>query len=868
MKPTPACLEARRRLLIQALFAPFVLFVLFVLFPLGGLTASAAVPAAAPPPTRLPLAEFAQVCEDPGGQLTITDIAQGRCPFVPPGAPGMARGLSRSAWWLQIRTPADAGLTAGPWLLSIGHPRLQSVQFYTWQVQDEGWRRQDSGLNVPRQARALPLSVPVFPLALPEDTGRPLYVRVSSASVLDLTPILWRPDTFYDALHQSQLMLSLAMGGIGMSGLLSLALYVYFRHPSFLFYALAMWLEIGNELGYSGMLQQYLWPADLPFYLQVRAAIAGGAILAFCLFFLSCLDSLTTFPWLSKLFRLSLGITLAGTLCGVFYDYRLGVQVWTLALDVTLLVLIAILVKTWRQGSRTAAILLLAISSAVGVEAVRLAILLRSHSEDIGSIALSPWAILLTAPMVLVEIGRMARNMSEQVHAAERASVAKSAFLARVSHELRSPLNTILGYASMLRRDSGRLSLADGLQGIESSGKRLLGLIDELLDQSRLQTGKLQLSPTPMDFQRWLNEIQRHGELQARHSENQFQLERQGPLPDGVRLDGDRLWQVLDNLLTNANRHTHQGRISVRVRAEAVGEHQFRLHLAVTDTGIGIEPAEQQLIFEPFVQGSTRAPSKERRRPGVGLGLPIARELVQLMGGDLSLESQPGRGSTFHFSVLCERATLPAPPPEAPAAALPDTATAPTRPGEAGRVLLVDDDASARRTIADLLNHAGLQVTEADCGEAATPHIGLVDAVLTDQFMAHGDGWRVLHAVRSQRPDLPVILLSAAQAQPPAVWPDGWQFDAVFSKPCDEATLLARLQALLAQRPAQAIARLDAAQRARLQDMVDQGALSDLEDWCAAMGQAHPSDRPLFEQIRREAVALNFEQLKNWLQPR
>jgi signal transduction histidine kinase/CheY-like chemotaxis protein len=813
---------------------------------------------APPPPVRVTLSDHALVCEDPGGQLTIQDIVQGRCHFSLPGSPGMARGLSASAWWLQIRVPPTPQDPQKGWLLSIGHPRLQSVQLFT-RAADGRWPRQDSGLNVPRQDRALPLSVPVFPLSLAEGAGTTLYVRVSSASVLDLTPILWREDAFYDALHESQLMLSLAMGGIGMSGLLSLALCVYFRHPSFLYYALAMGFEIGNELGYSGMLQHYLWPADWPFFLQIRAVIACGAILSFFMFFISCLDTLTAFPRLNRLFRLSLGITLAGTLCGVVYDYRLGVQIWTLALDVTLLLLLAILVLSWRQGSRTAAILLLAILASVGVEALRLAILLRSHSEDIGSIALGPWAILLTAPMVLVELGRLARNMSEEVSAAHRASRAKSDFLARVSHELRSPLNTILGYANMLKRDSGRLTLAEGLQGIESSGKRLLGLIDELLDQSRLQAGRLQLTPVPLDLGRWLDEVQRHGELQALHSQNQFALTRQPPLPEAVVLDGDRLWQVLDNLLTNANRHTHQGRIDMQIHSETVDADRVRLHLAVRDTGIGIEPAEQRRIFEPFFQGRTPAPSKERRRPGVGLGLPIARELVQLMGGELTLESQPGQGSTFRFSVLCARAVRPeTPPPEA-------VSTPVAAPTADTCVLLIDDEAQARQALADLLTHAGMRVIEADGGRAAASHLDQVQAVITDQFMATGDGWSVLQAVRTRRPHLPVVLLSAAQAQAPEGWPVAWRFDAVFSKPCDEAALLRRLQALLAQDTVRALARLSPARRDALQDMVTRGALSDLEDWCAAMAQAHPHDQRLFDSLRREAVALHFTRLQDWL---
>jgi len=207
-------------------------------------------------------------------------------------------------------------------------------------------------------------------------------------------------------------------------------------------------------------------------------------------------------------------------------------------------VVVLTLALAWRHGSTTASRLLLTIVAIIGVEGIRLAILLGAHADNVFTVEAGPWAMVLTAPMILISISQRARAMQAQVLLAQQANAAKSDFLARVSHDLRSPLNTIIGYAGMLRRGSGRLSLREGVDGIEASGKRLLGLIDELLDQSRLSAGKLTLHPGPVVLATWLDELRRGNELRAQHSGNRFSLQQDSPLPAVVIMDGDRLWQV------------------------------------------------------------------------------------------------------------------------------------------------------------------------------------------------------------------------------------------------------------------------------------------------------------------------------------
>jgi signal transduction histidine kinase len=229
--------------------------------------------------------------------------------------------------------------------------------------------------------------------------------------------------------------------------------------------------------------------------------------------------------------------------------------------------------------------------------------LLIETARQLANLGVLPWAgamnfslagYLLAAPFILVGMIEQTRRMSEQLALAEQLQQAKSAFLARVSHELRSPLNTILGFARMLRRGSARLPLPEGTAGIEKGALRLLDLIDELLDESRAAAGKLAVSPAPTLFSPWLDEVSGGARIVCEAQTNRFNCARSGALPVAISVDGQRLRQVLENLLNNANRHTRQGEIRFECTAQIEGGTAI-LDFAVRDNGEGMTPAQQRV---------------------------------------------------------------------------------------------------------------------------------------------------------------------------------------------------------------------------------------------------------------------------------
>ncbi|MBV5336872.1 MAG: HAMP domain-containing histidine kinase, partial [Deltaproteobacteria bacterium] len=242
------------------------------------------------------------------------------------------------------------------------------------------------------------------------------------------------------------------------------------------------------------------------------------------------------------------------------------------------------------------------------------------------------WALILASPLMIMALAARTRQLSSQLMLTQQTNQAKNEFIARISHELRTPLNTIIGYARMLGRNSPRLSLKDGINDIEQNAQRLLGMIDELLDQSRIETGRLRLTPHSLVFSTWLYELERAATQQSEAAGNVFRI---------------------DNLLANANQHTNGGNIELRVEATPLNtENHLRLNFRVKDDGSGIAAEDQVHVFEPFFQGKPSEAHKSHLF-GMGLGLSIAYDLVRLMGGELSVRSKPGAGSSFEFWIEC-----------------------------------------------------------------------------------------------------------------------------------------------------------------------------------------------------------------------
>lgn len=301
------------------------------------------------------------------------------------------------------------------------------------------------------------------------------------------------------------------------------------------------------------------------------------------------------------------------------------------------------------------------------------------------------------------------------------ANQAKSDFLASMSHEIRTPLNAILGYAQLLQRDvSLPLEQRDSIAGINDSGRHLLGLINEILDLSKIEAGRMELNPIDFDLAVLANGLVATFRPLCAQKKIGFRLEIPGGKHQRVRGDEGKLRQVLINLVGNAVKFTNAGEVALRMLRESDGRWQFE----VFDTGMGIPPEEQSQIFKPFHQGSGA-----QHQGGTGLGLAISQRQVELLGGKLELKSERGAGSRFFFTIpLAETQT-----------ALNEAVPAVVRlaPGNFVRALVVDDNRENREVLGRMLSSVGCEVFFATDGASALiavreqlPGIVFVDLLL------------------------------------------------------------------------------------------------------------------------------------------
>jgi PAS domain S-box-containing protein len=372
---------------------------------------------------------------------------------------------------------------------------------------------------------------------------------------------------------------------------------------------------------------------------------------------------------------------------------------------------------------------------------------------------------------------------------AERLATLRSEFLAQMSHELRTPLNAILGYAQILRRDEHLTERqARGLATIEDSGHHLLTLINDILDLSRISASRLELYPADTDLAVFLRTVCDIIRVKAEEKGLLFTYQGSPDLPPTVRIDDKRLRQVLLNLLGNAVKFTDSGRIQLRVTklagpGEKTGIATARLLFEVEDSGIGMSGHQMEKIFLPFEQVA----DAKRRHGGTGLGLAISRQLVRVMGGDIQVESELGRGSTFRFE-------LDVPIAESELSTVPAGQIATGYVGTRRKILLVDDVQQSRQMLQDLLATLGFDIVEAANGEEALHQAQRVrpDLVVMDIGMPVMDG---LEATRKMRltPEfahLPVLIASASATSEDEARSLAAGANAFIPKPIDRERLL------------------------------------------------------------------------------
>ncbi|MDE1184233.1 7TM-DISM domain-containing protein [Paraburkholderia sp.] len=775
--------------------------------------------------TRLPLAGQLSLLEDRTASLDAAHVLDRDRGWRPATPAALDHGDSRSAFWLAGTLVNRSTQPVTRWL-SVGAADVDDICYYRLGVVGSNAHGViesiAAGIRRPLSARPVNTALPVFPVTLAPGEQTRFVVRVQSRTPIHLDATLWAPDAFRASeLHAS--MLEMLLDG----ALLTIALSTLFlgitrRDRVFLLMAASILFEIAHDLACRGDMYRAFsidggdWALRAPDMLSAAATVCFSAMAAA----FAGLDRVPVWKWTYRAMLAALGVLCAWT---GFGEFRAAHSALIATMWVCNVVWVVSMFDGWRRGLPDARIVLLAL--AIGCATVALPIgdlhgLLPQTWLDFDGIAWAsslPFLLMIAliagarshmlqreqraAQQALLDAGtreqtRLERALDTRTHAlqialldASDANRAKTDFLARVTHELRAPLTSIIGFAD-LEQAAGRDD-ADRGRIIRRSANQMLTMVNDLIDYADGgDPDALRLAPVYTHA--LFDGIARQAERVARERGHRFAFTITGALPPLLALDEKRIAQVLSNLIDNASKFTLDGRIALYIDCRHVPEISTGTHgsvlltMSVADTGCGIAAADQARIFEPFARLDAA-----RRASGIGLGLAIVKQWVTRMGGTLSLDSTLGVGTTVSLSVpvaVVDEAQLAADEAADPVEVLPAI------DGNGRRVLIGEDSAGIRAFLVD--EFSGLGFTVETVGDAmemlarvARKDLPRPDLVVTDPMMPGIDGMIVLREIRFGWPGCPVIAVSAVVLPVAAYAGDPAGYDGCVLTPVDLAVL-------------------------------------------------------------------------------
>ena len=856
-----------------------------------------------------------------------------------PLAGNLAQGFGSSAIWLRFALQACDPQEAGEWWLQVWPAFINDLTL--WQAPDAdnpSWRLLgEGGTDHPMSKRPVSGNNSVFVLHLPQDCRvHHYYLRLSSATARLAMPTLFRPNRYLGQLRQRDLVEGACYGAALTAGLLCALLGMWLRDASYWRAAAYVITAQATQMVALGHAQMWIYPDTvglnnrvLGAFMTLQVGLAAELIMGMGVrqHFPRLSQTIRQVAWLLVLALLPLAMDnhhgLVAPIAHTSYSLltafavvmaallwqraQVAAKYYLLAFGMLLIAVVVFILRNIGAIELTAP-LVTTLQTVIFVHLMVVVVAVARQVREIREEGLrAKQALLQRAQAATVEleteVAQRTHELQQALVRADEAGRAKTDFLARVSHDLRSPMTSILGYIQLMQSSSAVTH--PHMRIIRRSAEHMLHLINDLIDYAR-GAGSDRLEPRPTYIHAVLDAVAQEAQVLAQAGQNRFVLDIRHELPNVVSIDGRRLRQVLINLLQNAAQHTRGGLIELAIEVDEElspppTSPSLWLSFVIRDTGSGIAPDELSSIRRPFVRHATpplpaqnqdNADSHRLLSGGLGLGWPIVDAWVERMGGQVSIHSQLGEGTTV-------RVRLPAPrahESELPRAqAIEDQHHTLTRAGADQLIWVVEDTPSIRLLLQEALHSSGYRTRSFHDGSEAIMAMSTQPSevpclVLTDFRMPGADGHAVLELTRRLWPQVPVVLLSATQVAMGSAAQGAnkgqREFDAQLIKPVNLAELDATLAKLLGSRgdaarvsrPPQGVASptpngqatlavdsLTTIQRQIIEQLLEQGAMSELDEWALEWSRVMPGHNEVARRLRAWAASGNAPAIRQWL---
>ena len=667
----------------------------------------------------LPLGRVMQVFEDIGGQATLADIRARDELFKPHNKDTLNAGYSHSAFWLKVDLsyqPLNPQIHR-TWLLELAYPPMDNIDLYLADASGNYRLAERTGDALPFDSRQIKENNYLFELNFSPGQSQTVYLRVASQGSVQAPLTLWSAQAYLEEQPVRIYILGLIYGVLLGMLVYNLFIYLSVRDTSYLYYIFYIASFGLYQLSVNGAAVQYFWPNN-PWWANASTPfLIGSAALFGCQFARTFLHTATHSRWLDRALMLLMAVGVLVMVLALTTSYAVSLRLATgLALAFIVTIFTAGVVA-WVRGLRVAryfviawsAFLLGGLVNTLMVLGYLPNVFLTMYASQIGSAIEVGLLSLALADRINAMRDLQARTLQEsgQKLAAMNQQLAhtnqlKDEFLATVTHELRTPMNGVIGSLELIKTLDMSPELELYTQTAEGSAREMMHMVNGILALTELQAGRLGVRPRTFGLNELIQSLSDQYGPSARSKGLQFSYEIARNLPDQWVGDADKIRQCLECLLDNAIKFTRVGGVILRVTGKTAGPGRWALAFNVIDSGIGFVHIEEAELYQNFFQVDG---SMTRSYGGLGIGLAICRRLVELLGGRLTHHSQPGQGSQFQLLLELE-SPLESSQPSEGRSRTPDECV----------VLLVEDSSPGQVVLRGMLLKMGYRVLSVDNG--------------------------------------------------------------------------------------------------------------------------------------------------------